>query len=416
MHIGLFTVGSRGDVQPYLALALGLIGRGHQVTIAAPENFKGFVEAYGVNFFPLYGDMQSFLLKPEGREIIRKGNGIAIARYLFRETSKVRFKLRDDLMQGCKDLDFIVANLTMVFLIAPITEKLNKKWAVINLNPPAVPTKEFPFPQFDFLNYPWYNLLTYRLVRSFIWSLNKKDTLEFRNTLGLPELKVSFPTHVANSNIPVLHCFSEQLISRPNDWTNNHQICGFLTLRKEARKKAGDDNIPDSLVNWLKGGEKPVYMGFGSIPVLEPEAFKQILNEILERSTHRLILCEGWSHFVNLPVHPNLYVVKEINHDWLFPQCKTAIVHGGIGTLSAVLRAKIPVIVASIIADQPMWGKIIEKKKIGVHIPFRKISTRGLLNAIAKTQQPPMIAAAQAIGNSISQEDGVKKAVEQIEA
>jgi len=408
MNIGIFTVGSRGDVQPYIALALALVGKGYKVTLAAPKNFKEFIESYGIEYFEIYGDMHEFLHSEKGKELLNNGSGLAIAKYMYNEASKIRFKLRESFKEGIARVDIVVANLTTAFLVEPIVEKLAKKWAIVNLNPPAVPTREFPFIQFDFFNFPWFNLWTYRLVRSFIWSLNRNDFNEFRSILGLAPLKISLFDYVTRNNIPVLHCFSPSLIVRPSDWNSNHKVTGLLNL---AGSK--DQKIPIGFEEWLSG-ERPVYIGFGSMPIPQPGIMKAVIAGIL-RDNHRVVYCEGWSKLGGLISHKNLYVLTEINHDWLFPRCKLALIHGGIGTISSALRAKIPVIVASISADQPMWGKIISKRKLGVHIPFKKMTVDKVLEAIHETQTPSMLENINLIGEKLNNEDGVGRAVEVLE-
>ena len=79
-------------------------------------------------------------------------------------------------------------------------------------------------------------------------------------------------------------------------------------------------------------------------------------------------------------------MVKYVNHEWLFLQCKTVVIHGGIGTIAAALKAKTPPIISSIFADQPLWGKLIEDRKLGLHIPFKKLNTLKLLDAIEKAE------------------------------
>jgi UDP:flavonoid glycosyltransferase YjiC (YdhE family) len=124
----------------------------------------------------------------------------------------------------------------------------------------------------------------------------------------------------------------------------------------------------------------------------------------------------GWSSLPDLPQHPNLFVVKNINYQWLLPKCKTAIFHGGIGTVAAVMRAKIPSIVLSIFSDQPSNGIMMQNIHIAVHIPFNTISTKKILSAIEKTQTPIMIDSAKKFGDIVIKEDGLVDAVDLIEA
>jgi sterol 3beta-glucosyltransferase len=136
--------------------------------------------------------------------------------------------------------------------------------------------------------------------------------------------------------------------------------------------------------------DKPIYLGFGSIPVPDPSKFIHILGELLQGTSYRFVICQGWSHLDDLPENPRLMVVSSANHDWLFPRCQAAIIHGGVGTMAAALRAKIPVVIASIFADQPFWGKQIQTWGFGVHLPFWHWTTQKLHAAIRKTETPEL--------------------------
>lgn len=232
----------------------------------------------------------------------------------------------------------------------------------------------------------------------------------FRRSLGLPVLKISILEKIAHEKILNLHCFSPALLARPDDWAPQNQITGFLFLPRTTH-----DKTPDDLIPWLDAGEKPIYIGFGSIPIPDSQLFTKIITELLGTTSHRFIFCRGWSLPMNLPKHTNLFQVKTIDHQWLFPRCKSAIIHGGVGTTAAVLRAKIPLVIVSIIADQPWWGKIIESKKLGVHIPFKKLTTQKLLGAIEKIQTPNFQYNAFETGKRINQENGLKQTIDALE-
>jgi sterol 3beta-glucosyltransferase len=90
--------------------------------------------------------------------------------------------------------------------------------------------------------------------------------------------------------------------------------------------------------------------------------------------------------FDNLPKHKNLFVTKYVNHETILPQCKLGVFHGGAGTLATMLRHNLPVIIVSFYTDQPTWGKIVERKKLGVHIPVKSLSSDKLISAIQKIQ------------------------------
>ena len=410
MHYGIVAIGSRGDVQPYVALALGLMERGHKATVMAHENFKDFVEGYGVGFVPLSGNVEAMLQSEEGLQTLRAGNIVAFTRYLQKITTKTAESIVHDSFKSCEKADVLIASLLALPWVQGLGEKLGKRWALVQLNLPTMPTKAFPMAAFDVFNFPAYNLMTYRLYAFAYHQAGKKLIHDFRKSLDLPQLKISLLKKIAEEKILNLHCFSPSLLAQPTDWEEQNQITGFLFLPSNAQNK-----IPLDLIHWLNEGDKPVYIGFGSIPIPNPKKIISILKELLEKSSNRFIFCRGWSLPIDLPEHPNLFQIKSISHQWLFPYCKTAVIHGGVGTTAAVLKAKIPAIIISIIADQPWWGKIIERKKLGVHIPFKKLTSQKLLSAIEITQRPAIKQNAIDIGEKISREDGLKNAVDKLE-
>ncbi|HTF80567.1 MAG TPA: glycosyltransferase [Cytophagales bacterium] len=410
MHYGIFTIGTRGDVQPYIALAIGLIARGHRVTIVAPQNFQTIVEGHKLDFFPLPIDVEALMAGPEGRQIMKTGNTFRLLQYFYKKLSEHKEGLRKAFFEAAQRVDAIISNQNCLQFTTVVAEKLHKQYALSYFMPPLVQTKAFPAPDMDFMDKPWYNLWTYRFLHWAAWRFLKKDTNEFRRMLGLPALKESLLDRIQQQKILDFYSFSSKLIPRPTDWPAQCKITGFMSLAS-----GQDDLVSASITTWINSGSKPIYVGFGSNGVPNPERFAAVLMDFLSLSSERVIFCEGWSG-VQLPSHPKLLVLKSINHDWLLPKCKTAVIHGGAGTIAAVLRAQIPVIVASMYTDQPTWGKIIAKRQVGVHLPFKEFSTLRLLEAIEAMDDPHIRAKAKEMGAAIKYEDGVKNAIEAIEA
>ncbi len=415
MNIGIFTYGTRGDVQPYIALALGLKDKGHQVTIAAPENFKDFVEDFGIVFHPLYGNAEEMMNSPEGQSVLQTENTIKLMKFFFKALSEIKEPLRKSYIEGINKVDFIIANIATLPIVNAIAEKQHKKAALTYFMPPVVPTIEFPLGDFDFLNFPWYNKLTYKLAHTFYWKFVKEETNEFRRQLGLPVLKENLITYITKQKPLDLYCISQSLISQPKDWEDHHKITGFLAVPKEKREKHFLDTTPDELNSWLQQGDKPIYMGFGSNGIGNTAKFSDILNSVLAKTNERILFCTGWSLFDNLPVHKNLFVTKYVNHETILAHCKAGIFHGGAGTLAAMLRNNLPVIIISFYTDQPTWGKIVEQKKLGVHIPVKKLNTSNLIGALARVQTDEIRNNVAAMGQQLRSEKGLENAVAEIE-
>jgi UDP:flavonoid glycosyltransferase YjiC (YdhE family) len=415
MNIGIFTYGTRGDLQPYIALALGLIDKGHKVTLSATEDFKDFVEGFGVTFQPLWGNAETMMNSAEGQSILLSENSIKLMKYYFKVLHDNREPLRKSYFEAISKVDFIIANSMTLPIVSAIAEKQHKKVALTYFMPPVVPTREFPLGDFDFFNFPWYNKLTYKIAQGFFWKFIQQDTNEYRKELGLPELKENLITYLDKQKILDLYCLSPSLIPQPKDWEAHHKITGFINIPKHKREDHFLDKTPPELITWLANGEKPIYVGFGSNGIGDTEKFSKILTEVLEKTNERILFCTGWSVFDNLPIHKNLFVTKYVNHETILPQCKLGVFHGGAGTLAAMLRHNLPLVIVSFYTDQPTWGKIVERKKLGVHIPVKSLSADKLISAIQKVQIHEIKNNVSAVGQEIRNENGLDKAINEIE-
>lgn len=415
MKIGIFTYGTRGDLQPYVALALGLIEKGHSVTISATEDFKDLVEGFGVSFQSLWGNAETMMNSKEGQSILLTENSIKLMKYYFKVLHDNRDPLRKSYYEAISKVDFIIANSMTLPIVSAIAEKQQKKMALTYFMPPVVPTTQFPLGDFDFINFPWYNKLTYKIAQGFFWKFIKQDTNEYRRELGLPELKENLVTYLDKQKILDLYCISQSLIPQPKDWEGHHKITGFINISIQNREKHFLDKTPTGLTEWLSKGDKPIYIGFGSNGIGNTEKFSKILTEILEKTTERILFCTGWSQFDNLPKHDNLFVTKYVNHETILPQCKVGVFHGGAGTLATMFRHNLPVIIVSFYTDQPTWGKIVDCKKLGVHIPVKTLSADKLISAIRKVQAKEIKNNVSAVGQQIKDENGLENAITEIE-
>lgn len=415
MKIGIYTYGTRGDVQPYIALALGLMDKGHQVTLSAPSDFKGFVEGFGVSFEGLYGNAEEAMNSPEGVSVLQSENTIKLMKHFFKVLNNIKVPLRKSYFNAISKVDYIIANSATLPIVSAIAEKQNKKIVLTYFMPPVVPTTEFPLGDFDFLNFSWYNKLTYKIAHLFYWKFVKQETNEYRQELGLPVLKENLVTHINRQKPLDLYCISPTLIPQPEDWESHHKITGFLTVPNQKRETHSFDKITPELTEWLEQGDKPIYIGFGSNGVGNKEKFTTILTKILDKTDERILFCTGWSLLENFPKHKNLFITKYVNHETILPKCKVGVFHGGAGTLATMLRNNLPVIIVSFYTDQPTWGKIVEHKKLGAHIPVKSLTTDKLISAIQLAQTNNIKNNVSAVGQSIRNENGLGNAVNEIE-
>lgn len=415
MKIGIYTYGTRGDVQPYIALALGLQDCGHKVVLAAPSDFKDFVEGFGIDFFPLHGNAEAIMNSPEGQSVLKTENSIQLMKFFFQALSAIKVPLRKSYFTSISTVDYIIANSATLPIVSTIAEKQGKKIALTYFMPPVVPTREFPLGDFDFLNFGWYNHLTYKIAQSFYWKFVKAETNEYRQELGLEPLRKNLIQYLDHQKPLDLYCISPALIPQPKDWAPHHKITGFLTVPAKYREQHPLEQTPEELSKWLTQGEKPIYLGFGSNGVGNHEKFSAILSHLLTQTQERVLFCTGWSQFKDLPNHPNLFVTKYVNHEAILPHCKVGVFHGGAGTLATMLRHNLPMVIVSFYTDQPTWGKIIEKKGLGLHIPVKKLDAKALLEAIQKVQTDEIKSKVLATGQKLRSEQGLERALTELE-
>lgn len=413
MNFGIIAVGTRGDIQPFVSLSIALLQRGHHVTFIAPSNFKNFIESFNIKYVPLSVDFEEIIFDPIFIKLLNSRNQLKYLTYFRKKVTKsIREKVGVEILEATRNVDCLISHTLNLSTVYSIGEKFNKKVAVVSINMPSTPTKEFPFLIFKNFKNPWLNKFSYNILRLF-WLAIKKETNEYRSYLGLS--KLNFWKTLQGSNILTIYPMSP-LIQMPKDWPSNTHVTGFFNMPGNAIQNEYVSEIPAGLEEWLKIGESPIYIGFGSMPIPDPAIFSEILNELLMTTNLRFVFGLGWSSIPNLVPHSNLFVVKNINYQWLLPRCKTAIFHGGIGTAAAVMRAKIPSIILSIFSDQPSNGIMMQNINIAVHIPFNTISTKKILSAIEKTQTPLMIDSAKKFGDIVIKEDGLVDAVDLIES
>jgi sterol 3beta-glucosyltransferase len=409
MRYGIITTGSRGDVQPFIALALALMEKGHQVTVVTNENFRAFVEGFGVSYLPISGNTERIINSPEALKLLEGGSIFKFFYHVQKVSAETADQSNRDILEACAKVDHLITSVLPLPVVYSIAEKYGKKLAVVFLSVPPVPTREFPFQVFGVKGHPWFNRLSYRLT-GLAYAMIRKKMNEFRKEIGLPPANVM--KALLKSDILAITAISQLLIPQPKDWPSNAHVTGFLFLPPTAREKPGQSEIPEGLEAWLAKGATPVYMGFGSIPIPDQGRLITALQGVLAEK--RVVFAAGWSILKDLPTHPNLFVVKYVNHDWLLPRCTAAIIHGGIGTIAAVLRSGRPAIVVSILADQPINGQMIEQKNLGFHIPFKQLSPEKLLQAIRATEYQLIAENCAAAAASIKAEGGLGKAVDLI--
>ncbi|KAK8573323.1 hypothetical protein V6N13_100125 [Hibiscus sabdariffa] len=273
---------------------------------------------------------------------------------------------------------------------------------------PWTPTSEFPHPLSRVKQSAGYRL-SYQIVDSMIW-LGIRDMI---NDCRKKKLKLRPVTYLSgsqgsDSDVPYGYIWSPHLVPKPKDWGPKIDVVGFCFL-----DLASNYEPPESLVKWLEAGPKPIYIGFGSLPVQEPERMTQIIVDALEQTGQRGIINKGWGGLGNLAEHKDfVYLLDNVPHDWLFLQCKAVVHHGGAGTTAAGLKAACPTTIVPFFGDQPFWGDRVHARGVGPPpIPVDEFSLPKLVHAINFMLDPKVKEKAIELAKAMESEDGVTGAV-----
>jgi sterol 3beta-glucosyltransferase len=407
MNITILTYGSRGDVQPFLALAVGLQKAGHQVKLAAPHRFETFINEYGVSCVPLPGDPEiiSQRLNAAGTNPI--GMVRAISDYVFSIADQVARQA----FAACDDANLIVHSFLFTTGGHSLACKLNIPDVSVQAFPIFAPTRAFPPVSMPGLPPGQLSYFFHWLTTQIFWyggnigfrRLRKADPDTFDLDLHWP-----FTSDDSRLMTPLVLACSPTVIPRPDDWSTPHiHIPGYLFLDVPT-----DYQPPAVLTDFLSVGEPPVCVTFGSMIHRDAERIYCTLLDALERTGKRAVILSGWSDMQDFLLPESILAIDSIPHDWLLPRCKAVIHHGGAGTTAAGLRSGIPNLVVPFAADQPFWGARVHAIGAGPNpIPVRKLTVEKLIVALAEADGDTIRSGAQAAGREIRAESGVESLV-----
>jgi sterol 3beta-glucosyltransferase len=410
MKITIFAAGSRGDIQPCVALGKGLKQAGYDVRLAAPENFASFVEEHGVAFYPLRGDVQQIMAGDTGRKFMETGgaNPLKSIRAMKAMIAPVVMQMAQDVYAACQDTDALICLGVFSAFGRTISEAL--RIPVLNIEPtPLLPTRAFAAPSWPVQRDlgGLHNFVSGIAMLQVVWLWYRPFINDFRRRLGLSDFTAAGFYRTLRST-PMLSAYSPSIIPHPKDWPGSLHVTGYFFMDSQAGWQP-----PSELERFLEAGDPPVYIGFGSMAGRNPQQLASLVSDALTQSGQRGLLLTGWGGLRADLVPDNIFVLDSAPHSWLFPRMAAVVHHGGAGTTAEGLRAGVPTVVVPFAFDQSFWGARIKALGLGSDpIPLKKLAASRLAGAIRfAVTDPATRQRANACGAAIRAEDGLGNAV-----
>ncbi len=412
MHLSIVAVGSRGDVQPYLALGLGLQQAGYQVQVCADRLFEHLVASTGLPFTPITAAPVNMMQQ----NLSQLGGPVKLMGWLNRHFKPLARSFFSELASATRQTDAILYS-TLAFAGYHVAEKHGIP-ALGVYNVPITPTHAFQNPSFSAVPdwFPYkrsYNWWSFRLANQLFIHLIKPIVNECRSqVLGLKPLSGSFYRHLDISRLPLVYGFSPNLLPRPDDWGEWLKVSGHWFLETRSGWQP-----PAELLRFMDAGSPPIYIGFGSMVDEQIQQSTPIILGALQRLGLRGILMGGWGGLGLGKLPETIFCLDSVPHTWLFPQVATVVHHGGAGTTATGLRFGRPTVIIPFFADQPFWGWRVHALGCGPKpIPFARLTIANLAEAMNTALNPACLQNAQGLSEKLRLEDGVGKAVGFIQA
>jgi UDP:flavonoid glycosyltransferase YjiC (YdhE family) len=409
-RIAILTYGTRGDVEPFVALAAGLRRAGFQPRLAAPAAFASLADAHGIPFQPLPGDLTAL-----AREIVTQAGTnwprmiVTLSRFIAPLAARA-YRL---VIELASDADLIVHSFLMTRAGFEIAERQGIPSVSAQFFPVFAPTSSFPAVVFPDLPLGGgYRRLTHSIVTQVFW---RGGDLLYRRARkedpGLPVLGVWPFASSRASRPPILFAFSRHVVPPAPEWAGIAEVTGYWPLSAPPGWSP-----PVELERFLEQGVPPVYIGLGSGGQAEGGAWIASAIAALEQAGARGVLDIGSDGTPAGRLPPSTIAVGGIPHMWLFPRMAAVVHHGGAGTTGAGLTAGKPTVVIPTASDQPFWGRRVHALNAGpAPIPVRTLSAGKLARAISiASTDAAMKTKAADLGKLVGTEDGVGAAIDRI--
>ncbi len=403
MRIAVVCNDTRGGIQPYVALALGLKAAGHEVRAVAPSNLAAMFSEVGLPVAPLSGNVEEVVRNSGGAA--EKGS-LAAMRLAARELPRIIGEWTKETLAACEGVDLMTGGIGGMATGLSVADKLNVPFVEAHLQPIGAPTDAYPsllLPGVPSWLGGWARRLSHRLSDSALWLSVRGPMNKARaSVLGLR----GAPR--ANLGSPVLYGFSRHVVPIASTPERPRHATGYWALSVDPAWQP-----PADLQAFLEAPGPIVTVGFGSMPSRDAAALTALVQGAVRQAGVRAVLVSGWGGLEKSAPTADIYFADSLPYEWLFPRVAAVVHHGGAGTTGTALRAGVPAVVVPFAMDQPFWGSRVEALGVGPPpIPRKRLTQSTLAQALRTVVgDEAMRARAKSLGDLLRREDGVATAV-----
>ncbi|MBY4107543.1 glycosyltransferase family 1 protein [Rhodococcus fascians] len=418
-RIGIMLYGSRGDIQPGVCLALEVQARGARPVVAVPPNLVDFATSVGVqSVLPLGLDTHTAWSSDEANTA-RSRNPIAKVQFAL-ATVRAGFRAFDDaLVELFLDEDAPMSGVDAL-VVSPLgqdralalSQKLGIPLTVLRYGPMSENGVLGAIPG---LTSNWsaaWKRRSWRIADRITWWATGWNENAFRRRLGLPKARSPLPTRLSEFGVVQIQAFDPVIVpGLAEEWGAHKPIVGFFDLPR--RERAGLDEAvlaptpdghsvsgTDSLAEWMAAGTPPVFVGFGSMPLTDPDRLIETARRAGQIVGTRCLIAIGDRRGPD-SADPDVFFVGNVDHAVVLPHCSAVVHHGGAGTTAAAMRAGLPMVICTVTADQPFWGARITELEVGRAMKLSAITPEKLADALGAVLTPDTVATAAALGSSM---------------
>ena len=401
MKIAIATEGSRGDVHPMLALGQALRRMGHTVVVCGPPDSHEDVAQFGFELRPVGMNVRVFLEENAG--LIRR-SGIKTIRAFKNYVDETAVLQFSQLPDAVADADLVVGAGVQVAAHSA-AELHDIPYRYVIYCPAFLPTPDHPPLFVRGQHYPqWCDRALWGLYRRSIWPLIGHLVNGKRAGLGLPPVRDSFRHLVSDQ--PLVASDPELGEVAPGGDYPAVQV-GYLHPEHT-------DEVPSKVLDFVESGQRPVYIGFGSMADPDPASTTRLVLAAVERAGCRALLSRGWAGFGDAALPDSVHLLDSVPHSKLFPHLQGAVHHGGAGTTATTARAGIPQLVVPHLLDQFYWGEGVHRRGLGPPpVPRTRLDAENLAAGLRELCDNEWLSEqARGVGRSLAERDAPRLVAE----